>query len=185
MGSPSISPIDSMVDWPDSHYQYVKNRILLINPNRKFGGIATASDWPSAEMIPEALYMILSTENPNRGDGPGTNPWSSPFYGMPIQWVWSIIGTDIPGTSAAANRGDRYRKTFVQMQEMVQGMYPGFCEKFNYSPNGTTLIATPYAPKEMIWFTKPRFSERIERTTGILFGSATTTITGIAPSISG
>jgi hypothetical protein len=49
--------------------------------------------------------------------------------------------------------------------------------------NGTVLVATPYVPAEMIWFTKPRFSTRIERTTGILFGSAAVTITGFSPMI--
>ncbi len=147
-------------------------------------GIVPASDWPSKEIIQEAFYLITSTLDPNRGQGPGTNSWSSPLYGEQIQWAWPIIGDDIAANALAANRGDRYRKHFVMMQELLQGFFPGFCEKQEYSMNGTVLVATSYVPKEMVWFSKPRFSERIEKTSGILFGSAVSVITSFAPTIS-
>jgi hypothetical protein len=190
---PSTSPIDSMVDFSDSHYQYVKQRILAINPTRVFGGIINARDWPPKQAIPEAFYMLTTTLDPvkghgisSRGHGVGTNSWSAPLYEEAIQWAWQLIGDDISADSASANRSKRYRTNFTMIQEMLQGMYPGFCEKFKYSPdpdNVGALLATPYIPREMVWFPKPRFSDRIEQQTGILFGSAVTTLSSFSPQI--
>lgn len=184
MGGPSISIASSMVDFSDSHYQYVKHRILIVNPTRVFGGIVNARDWPLQETIPEAFYMLTTTLDPNRGQGPGTNSWSSPLYGEHLQWAWTLLGDDIAKNQLATNRGDRYRKQFAMIQEITHGMFPGFCEKLKYSTasaSDATLVGTSYVPKEMIWFTKPRFSDRI--TSGILFGSAVTVLTSFAPEI--
>jgi hypothetical protein len=172
-----------MVDWSDSLYQYVKARIEAINPTRVFSGIVEAADWPPKELKDQTYYLVINSLDPNRGQGPGTNSWTAPLYGEIAQWTWPIIGTDIAADTLATNRGDRYRINFQMIQELLQGHYPGFCQKFQYSMNGTLLIATPYVPAETIWFTKPRFSTRIERTTGILFGSAAVTITGFSPTI--
>jgi hypothetical protein len=172
-----------MVDWSDSIYQYVKQRILAINPQREFGGIVEARDWPLKEPKLEAFYLITTTLDPNRGQGPGTNSWSSPLYGERIQWAWSIIGTDIAPDALATNRGDRYRTHFSMIQEILHGNYPGYCEKKQYSIVNGVLASISYMPKEFIWFTKPQFSDRIERSTGILFGSAISTISGFSPTI--
>lgn len=185
MGGPSTSPTSTMVDWSDSHYKYVKTRIQVINPARVFSGIFDAVDWPPKELVPETYYFILGGLDSNRGQGPGTNPWSAPIYGLEVSWAWSVIGTDIPSNELMANRSDRYRKNFQMIQEILQGIYPGFCEMFQYSPNptGGPAIGTPYTPAEYILQKKPRFSTRIERSTGILFGSASLTITGLSPQI--
>lgn len=183
MESPSMSPTSSMVDWSDSLYQYVRARILKVNPQRKFGGIVEARDWPLKEPKQDAFYLLTTTLSPNRGQGPGSNSWTAPLYGEQIQWAWCVIGNDIAPDALASNRGDRYRKNFSMIQELLQGHFPGFCEKLQYSMDGTTLVATSYAPKEFIWFTKPAFSDRIERSSGILFGSASSVITGFSPTI--
>jgi hypothetical protein len=180
----STSPTSTIVDWSDTFYQYVKARILEINPVRLFSGIVSASDWPPQEMIPESYYLITSTLDPNRGQGVGTNSWTAPIYGEQVQWAWSIIGTDIAPNALATNRGDRYRTYFKMIQEILQGMYPGSCLLKQWIGNEDgTVTGTPYFPQESIMFTKPKFSERMERTTGILFGSASVVITGISPTI--
>jgi len=184
MGSPSVSPTSSMVDWTDSFYNYVKERVLAVNESRVFSGIVEASDWPSSEVVLESFYLVRQSISPNRPDSPGGNSWSSPLYGEPVQWSWPIMGDDIQPTNIAANRGDRYRKNFAMMQEILQGMFPGFCEKKQFSIDVTgELLSTSYDPKEYIWFTKPVFATKIDKSTGFLFGTASTTITGFAPTI--
>lgn len=183
MGSPSVSITSNMVDFTDSHYNYVRTRILAVNKERKFGGIVEARDWPLKETIPGAYYFLINSAPPNKGQGPGTNSWSSPLYGIQVQWAWTIIGTDIPQNSLMSNRGDRYRKNFAMIQEILQGFYPGFSEKLQFSMNGLELVSTSYIPKEMVWWTKPRFTDRIDLNTGILFGSAIATLTAFSPDI--
>jgi hypothetical protein len=173
-----------MVDWTDSFYQYVKARVLAINPTRVFSGIVDATDWPSLNAIPDSFYLILNSLDPNRGQGPGTNSWFAPLFGESVMWSWPIIGADIGPDTIAANRGSRYRTNFHMIQEILQGMYPGFCEMKQWSMEGTTLISASYTPPEFIYYTKPKFSTRIERSTGILFGAASVTITGFSPILS-
>lgn len=189
MGSPSVSPTSTMADWSDSHYAYVKARILAINPTRVFSGIVHASDWPSVQAIPESFYLVTNTLDPFRSEGPGTGSVSasSLLYGETVSWVWAILGTDIQAGTVAANRGDRYRTNLQMVQEIIQGWFPGFCQKQQFSINQANgaLIATPYVPAEQVWFSPPKFSTRIERSTGIMFGSAATIITGFAPTITG
>ena len=185
MGSPSISPFSTMVDWSDSHYQYVKKRIKAVNPFRLFGGIVEAQDWPLKEAQIGAFYMLTTTLEPTRpSDGPGSNSWSSSLYGERIQWAWQIIGDDIASNALASNRGNRYRLNGKMIQELLHGHYPGFGEKQQWTMDNTGLLqATSYVPKEMLWWTKPRFSDRIDKASGILFGSALTIISGFSPSI--
>lgn len=185
MGSPSVSPTSTLVDFSDSHYQHVKQRILAINSTRLFGGIVEARDWPLKETLPNAFYMLTNLLDPVKTAVPGENSWSAPTYGMRIQWAWTIIGTDIPAGALASNRGDRYRVNFQMVQEMLHGFFPGFCEKCQYSLNGTELVATSYMPKEMVWFTMPQVTDRIDTSTGVLFGAASTMLTGFTPTILG
>jgi hypothetical protein len=182
--NPAISPIATMADWTDSLYQYVKKRIHAVNPNRKFGGIVEAIDWPLKKAQLEAFYFIKTTADPNRGQGVGTNSWFSPLYGMRVQWAWQIIGDNIQPQAQEANRKDRYRINATMQQELLTGMFPGFCEKQNWNiqPDGS-VTATSYIPTEMIWFSKPNFGDRIDRGSGILFSSAASIVTSFAPEV--
>lgn len=183
MGAPSTSPSCSMVDWADSHYQYVKQRVLAINPNRVFSGIVQSRSWPIEQAVPESFYLLLGNNSPLRGE----NSWSAPGYSEKVQWAWQIIGTDIPANALMQNRGDRYRTNFTMVQELLQGMAFGFCEKLQYSVsdvNGSpVLVVTSYVPKESIWWKKPVFTDRFDRTSGILFGYAASEVTGYSPTI--
>lgn len=183
MSGPSTSPTSTMVDWADSHYQYVKKRVLAINPTRVFSGIVQARSWPLEQAVPESFYLLLGNNAPLRGE----NSWSGPAYSEKIQWAWQIIGTDILSNSQMRNRGDRYRTNFTMVQELLQGMAFGFCEKQQYSiseVNGSpVLVATSYMPKESIWWKQPVFTDRFERISGILFGYAASEVTGYGPTI--
>jgi len=166
----------------------VKQRIkTLINVNRNFGGIVQARDWPPTEFKPETLYMVLGQLTPISGKSPGSNSWFSPLYNEKFQWSWGIIGDDIQSNAQMTNRGNKFRKNYPIIQEVLQAMYPGFCEKKSYNiPDGTdspTLVATSYVPAEYIWWKKPVFTDKIDAQSGILFSYAISEFAGFAPEI--
>lgn len=170
----------NLVDWSDSFYNYVKQRILTKNPDRVFSGIVEARDWPVKEAVPESLYMLTTTMDPKRMPG----SWSAPIYSERIQWVWQIRGVDQAQGVQIGNRGDRYRKHFQICQELMYGVFPGYCEKLSYSlDENNQLQGTSYIPTESIWFTMPTFSDRVEQSSGIMFGSAVLTISGFPPAV--
>lgn len=181
----STSPIDNTADWIDSFYKYVKVRIQTINPLREFGGISDAIDWPKRLAKENAFYLLVLQEMPNRGQGLSTNPVSAPLYGITVQWSWNIIGEDIKNNDRMANRGDRYRENMQMRQEIRHGMFPEFCEKFKWHLDTNDNIIKPdaYIPAEYIWFSKSQFRHQVDRPTGILFGTAMSTITAFTPQI--
>jgi hypothetical protein len=178
-----------MIDFPDSHYQYVKQRIkTLINSARTFGGIVQARDWPPKEFKPTALYLVLGQLLPiYSGRQPGSNSWFSPLYDEKFQWAWGLEGIDILPQAQMASRGNKYRTNYQIIQEVLQGMYPGFCEKKQWDiPNGTDapqLTGTSYSPPEYIWWKKPVFTDKIDAASGILFSYAVSEFAGFAPEI--
>jgi hypothetical protein len=182
MGGPSVSPLSTLVDWSDGVYNYVLNRIATINPDRVFSGIVQARSWPIERAVPESFYLLLGNETPLKG-----MPISAPGYSEKIQWAWQIIGTDIPQNALQRNRGDRYRINFTMQQELTQGMWPFFCEKLQYtldaSSGSPVLVPTSYFPKEMIWYKKPIFTDRFDKTSGILFCYGVSEVTGFGPTI--
>lgn len=183
MPGPSVSPSSTLVDWSDSLYNYVIGRILAINPTRKFSGIVQARSWPIDRADPESFYLLLGNSSPLRTQV--HTPVSAPTYSEKIQWAWQIIGTDIPQNALQRNRGDRYRTNFTMTQEILHGMYPFFCEKLQYNVsdvNGSpVLTGTSYVPKEMLWFKEPVFTDRFDKTSGILFGYGASEVTGFGP----
>jgi hypothetical protein len=185
MSTPSISPTNTMADWSDSLYFYVRSRIIAINANRKFGGIISALDWPLKEAQIGSFYMMATTLEPVRTSSYGGNSWSGPMYTERIQWVWQLIGTDIQQGNRMANRGDRYRLHYQMIQELLSGIYPGYCEIKQFAASDNTQLPEPvsYSPKEFIRMSKPSFGERIDTSTGILFGSATMQLSSFSPAI--
>lgn len=185
MPTPVILP--SMVDWADSFYMNAMSQIQTANPSRQFGGIVQARAWPLKKVQYETFYLLLGTTTPIGGRM--NNSWSAPGYSETITWIWEIEGTDV-GTNIAANRGDRYRTHQQMMQEVLIGMYPGFCEKFTWSVEANaqgqpTFVSTPFNPVETIWYRKPVFSDTYNSQTGILTGAAISSISGFGPTLSG
>lgn len=183
MAGPSVSPTSTMIDWSDSHYNYVLQRILAVNPTRKFSGIVQARSWPIEKADPESFYLLLGNNAPLKGK----IPISAPAYSEKVQWAWQIIGNDIPANALQRNRGDRYRTNFTMAQELVHGMWPFFCEKLQFAisdvAGSPVLTATSYVPKEMLWFKEPVFTDRFDKSSGILFGYGASEVTGFGPTI--
>ena len=180
--SPQVFP-STQIDTIDSHYQYVKQRILALNQNRVFGGIVEARDWPYKEASDQAFYLAIDRAAPSRN----VASWHSPLYTFEIQWVWIILGTDLSPTVQAANRGDRYRISFAMQEEILQGLWPGFCEKQKWAAGSgdvASVSGTPYVPSEKVWWRRPTFSEKIDRNTGILFGYGAIQLSAFAPAMS-
>lgn len=183
---PQLAPVDTQTDTLDSFYQYVKQRIESFNVNRQFGGIVSARDWPFKTATPEAFYLMIDKSSPSKN----VKSWQSPLYTFSLQWTWLIIGTDVAPTVLAANRGDKYRTNGIMQEEMLNGLYPGFCEKQQYKiqpnpiNNQPQVVAVgPYVPSEKLWWDKPNFSEKIDRNTGILFSYGSVRVSSFAPAI--
>lgn len=179
-------PIETMVDWSDSHYQYVKDRVVGINPARAFGGIVQARAWPLKEVQFETFYMLVGKLDPMPMNG--YNSWFAPGYSEAFRWIWQIKGTDI-NANVAANRGDRYRTNSQMVQEILQGMYPGFCEKKTWSvvpdvDNNPILTATSFFPAEYVWWAKPSFPDSYNSQTSVLTGSAVSNMYSFSPNLS-
>jgi hypothetical protein len=170
----------TFADWLNSHYFYVKNGILqgsvgraAINPERAFGGIVQARAWPPVHVSFNTFYLIANDGSPLSMSG--ENSWFAPGYSLRFAWGWMIQG-DQTKTAIGASGGDRYQIHNQMRQELLFGMYAGFCEKVQYSvrPDGIgnpVLTSTSFVPKEMVWWKKPSFSDKYDTATGILTGS--------------
>lgn len=168
-----------MIEAIDSHYRWVKSRILALNPNRTVVGIVDAMDWPPKEINFESFYLIVLGSSVPQG------MFSPTAMGMStvVQWAWMIEGDDLTSATRGRNRGDRYRKHWTMLKELMNGLYPYFCEKKSWSAqqDGTgaiQLTSTSMNPVEQIWWSRPRImpSTPKEEKSGILVGGIQTSI---------
>lgn len=182
---PQISPPNCQIDVVDSYYQWVKGRVKILNSQRVFGGIVQARDWPFKEASTGQYYLLIEKDAPS----PRIASWHSPVYTFSVRWAWLVMGTDLAPTDEAANRGDKYRINVPMQQEILNGCWPGFCEKqlWSITPDPNTnlpvLNSQSYVPSEKLWWTKPVFSEKVDANTGILFSYAQVNISAFAPAI--
>lgn len=172
------------IDGIDSYYFYVKNRILQINPARVFGGIVQARDWPMKEAQLEVPYLLLQREDP-KPFGRSVS-WFRPMESMQVRWAWMIQGDNIQANAQSTNRGNKYRINGQMIQELLNGSYPGFCKKYQYSAvdDGTgkaEKIAVAYDPTEFVKWSMPRFSDTIDSVSGILYCTGIVGIHDFAP----
>lgn len=178
--------VPQLVDTLDSYYYYVKNRVLQVNPSRNFGGIVQARDWPMKEAKLDTPYLLDSMDS-LVPFGKSVSQYQ-PNVNYRVQWVWMIQGDNIPQNAQAANRGNKYRVNMQMKQEVIVGCFPGFCEKLQYSvqDDGTGQAEQAfmeYNPPEFIRFSQPRFVDKIDRTSGILFCSGAVGVSAFAPAI--
>jgi hypothetical protein len=183
--TPQVFPSSTNIDIVDSHYQAVKARVVSANSVREFGGIVEARDWPFQQAIESAFYLAVDRGRPSSH----VASWHSPLYTYTASWVWLVIGTDVAPGTQQSNRGDRYRTHFKIQEELLYGLWAGFCEKQQWTTDSNAdgsakLVATSYIPSEKVWWTRPQFSEKKDRSTGILFGYAETRLSAFAPAIS-
>lgn len=184
--STSVVTVPQLIDCIDAFYYWVRGRVTAANPSRVFGGIVQARDWPMKEAVLEAPYLLLSSDTPVPFIKSVSQTQPSMLFR--VQWAWMVQGDNIPANAQATNRGNKYRLNMQIVQEMLAGHFPGFCEKLQYYPqdNGhgvAQLVSISYSPAEQIRWTQPRFVDKIDRSTGILFCSGMVSISGFAPAI--
>lgn len=180
----STSPPHTLIDELNSHWAYVMGRVGIINPSRQFGGICQARDWPMQKAQDQTFYMSVGDGKPSRS----VNSWQGPLYTYAVRWCWIVIGTDLSQTTDAASRGDRYVINMTMQSELLNGLWPGFCQKQQYSiqDNGAgvaVLVATPFPMYETVWWSKPDWQQRQDTQTGITFGYGAVAVSGFSPEI--
>lgn len=171
----------TIIDAIDTYFSYVANRMnTIVNPQRQMIGCSDAMDWPPKNVIPEACYLLYLGARPITGK----SFWSVEITTVvhTVQWVWLIIGADLTQGKIGRNRGDKYRTNMQMRDELTHATYPWFTMKNSYSvlgstPTGLALQATPVSPVEDIWWTSLTFLNRIDQTSGVVYGAASAQIT--------
>jgi hypothetical protein len=176
-----------MINAVDSYFEYVANRMAtIVNPARKVVGVSDAMDWPPKTVLFEAFYLLVLGQKPVIGK----SFWSAaiPVLVHTLQWTWMIQGTDLSGNKVGRSRGDRYRTNMKMRQELLKATYPWFCQKQEWSVQGTTpsglaLQGTPVVPSEFVWWSPLTFLNRIDSDPGLIYGAATVQLTDMTEMI--
>lgn len=157
-----------------------------INPARQLLGVMSAQDWPPKQVKFEAFYMLVLGQSPAP-----RSAWSPsvPIVGHEIQFVWLITGSDVQAGQVGRNRGDRYRTDMTMKEELEKALYPGFTEKLSWSVSGQSitnlqLTSVSESPKEFIrWRTPPVFVTKVDKASGVIYGSAAFRMTEMTDTI--
>ena len=159
----------AFVDAVDSIYQNAKARISAVNPSRVTAGLLAAQDWPPKNVKLEAFYLL------DLGEAPAMKAFYSatvPVKFHQLQWVWIVKGTELQQGVRAANRGDRFRTMQTMKGELTNGLFPGFTEKKTWSLDASgNWIGVSLNPVEFITWTPVEFHERLDKDSGIMYGS--------------
>ena|ERR1700751_1350233 len=158
----------AFTDAVDSHYEYVKGRILTVNPNRVVAGLLSAQDWPSKPLKFDAFYLLVL------GEMPLGRQWYSasvPVKFHQVQWVWINKGTELTQGIRQANRGDKYRVMQAMKGELLNGLFPNFTQKFSWSLVNGVWTSAPLNPVEFILWNPVEFHEKIDKESGMMYGS--------------
>lgn len=168
--------IGQIIGGPESHYRWVKGRILAQNPGRTVDGIVDALDWPAKQLLPNTFYMILGDISTRAGFG---TPTAEGMANV-VQWAWMVPGDDLGANQRGRNRGDRFRINQQMIAELMNGLFPNFCPKqmwTGYENAGVfTYVGKAIDPPETIWWSLPKFSRAKrdnEEKSGIIYTLAT------------
>lgn len=157
-----------MINELDTHSEYVRGRIIAINPARTVNGVIEASDWPPEKVLMESFYCLSKGMRPM---GKSAYTPSAPAMTYMVQWVWLISGTDIPTGQDQANRGDRYRTHLTMCEELRQGLWPNFTEKLQYSVDANgNLVSSSLATQDFFWWSPGTFRHKVDSKSGLLYG---------------
>jgi len=170
-----------MIESTDTLWNYFTGRIATINPARLLGGYLDAQDWPPKQVDFDKFYMLVLGDVPLDEE---TFSWNVPFYETTVQFMWMNMGTQISNYTnvMGKNRGDRIRTCYQMKQELLQAMFPGFTNKISLSVDAAQNLQTTTL-QEQIWWSKPAFNTRVDRESGLLYGTATVKIGSMAPTI--
>lgn len=170
-----------MIEALDSHYLHVKNRVQSMNPNRKVLGIMDAMDWPSQVVDFEALYCLSLGEVPIDKQGDSA---TIPIVIHTVQWTWMILGTNVQAGVQIRSRGDKYRTNYAIEQEVLFGTYPRFTQKMSVSVDSDgNLVVNPVVPTEFILWSPVSFGKKSDKSSGLIYGTATVRITNMTDAI--
>lgn len=198
----STVTIPLLRDAIDSFYKYVLQRAItqmsVIAPNVgcsqngdpmpfMCGGICQARDWPLQQVILNAPYLLLQSEISIPYARTAVSQFS-PQMRINATWAWMVQGDNIPANSQSANRGNKYGINIAIMQAMQYAHYPGFTEKLQWGimDNGSGQpinTSTEYYPPQMVRWTMPRFVDKIDKTSGLLYCSGSVSLISFAPEI--
>jgi hypothetical protein len=186
----------------DTFYKYVLQRAIakmnILAPNIscsqngdtipfQFGGICQARDWPMQQAILNAPYLLLQTESPIPYGRTAVSQYR-PQMRMGVMWAWMVQGDNVAANSQSANRGNKYGINIAIMQAMQHSHYPGFTEKLQWGivDNGSGQpinTSVHYNPPDMVRWSMPRFVDKIDRTSGLLYCSGSVSLISFAPEI--
>jgi hypothetical protein len=159
----------SFVDGIDSHYNWVKSRIAVKNPDRSVKGLLQAQDWPSQKIELSAFYLLVV----------GTTPLdiqagsiAGPHVSHLLQWVWIVKGTDLAANQRMRNRGDRFRTHMAMKDELVYAMYPNYTEKKTWSYINEVWTGESLVPAQHVSWSRVQFQERLDKDSGVIYGTA-------------
>ena len=177
-------------DGIDSYYQYVKGRVNAYTTrtvpdiaNGVVAGMLSAQDWPSKDVKLDAFYLLDLGEAPIGKQGYSA---AVPIKFHQVQWVWVNKGTDLTPGLRQANRGDRYRTMQVMKGELINGHFPGFCEKQTYSLVNGVWTGTSLVPQEFITWPPIEFHEKWSQPpdgAGVGYGSGAVRIADMVDTI--
>jgi hypothetical protein len=159
------------IDGIYSHYQYVKSRILQVNPDRIVKGHVMAMDWPPKNYTPDAFYLVVQGETPIGRQG--FSPYIPIVY-HEFTWTWITSGQDIGAGQVGPNRGSRFQTHMSMQGEIEQALSPYFCEKMSWGFDNSTppnWVGTSLSPIEYIGWAPPSYHARLDKTSGKVYGS--------------
>lgn len=158
----------AFTDAIDSLYIYTRDRIQSLNPDRVVAGLLAAQDWPSKNVKFNAFYLLDIGETSIGKQGYSA---STPIKFHQVQWVWITQGTDLVQGIRQANRGDRYRVMQQMKEELVNGLFPGFTQKFSWSLINGVWTSAVKTPAEFITWQPVEFHEKLDQESGMMYGS--------------
>ena len=155
-------------DAVDSFYNYVRDRIETINPNRVVQGILNAQDWPKKPLVFDAFYLLVINDSPigKQGYSPAV-----PILFHQVNWTWVSKGQDTQPNARQPNRGLRYRTSQTMKGELLQALFPGSTEKLTWSMNQQTgkFTGVSLIPKEFIMWQPVSYHEKQDQESSMVY----------------
>lgn len=168
-----------MIDALDTLYNHFRTRMQTINASRVLKGYMDAQQWPPPNVEFDAFYLLSLGDMPIDGQSIG-----DPIYTHTVQFTWLNQGSDVNSANdvLGANRGNRVRTNWQMKQELLQALWPFFDQKQELSAAANGSLSFDTLNEPMKW-TKPEFTLRSDKASGILYQVATVKITEITAEI--
>lgn len=168
----------------DTYFRHMAQRLLTNNAqvaingavvSQPIGIVSNAQDWPQIKPVEGAVYLLVLDQQPVQKQMSKVQV----YYEYILQWVWILIGTDIPPDSQAANRGDNYRSNAQIQENLFQANFPGFTQEYDFVGNGDgtvtatpTVTAYPVSPVSIVRWSELRFMPKGNQGAGVVYGAA-------------